>query len=361
MIRFPTAIGLSAVLALGTGVGLLQETPRAPVSPADAKAAPHEWDLAPPQPIDEELPRELLRWREHACVECHEAQAQEWAKSLHALAWIDPRYREELADKKRPESCHGCHIPLPVHEQDLAQKPAPRYPSPAKDASTELAARDAHFGVDCYACHESKAGMMLGPYGIPTEAHLSEKSASFLPEGQSRLCITCHATSIGPVIGVAKDFADTRQWEKGKSCVGCHMQRVERPMAKQAGKPEFPVRPGRSHELQTPRDPAFLARAFDITLEASAGGVVVAIVNTCGHRVPGLVERRIEISAEIVGAGEGARGSIEITNKSFLRVDGRLEIALQGRGERVRVVGRHEALGMPEPIVFLDREIAVPR
>lgn len=352
MIKLCTAGAALAFLALSA---MFQGT-----GPADAVRAV-EWNLTAPKPIDDEIAHELPRWREHACAECHEAQAQEWAKSLHAMAWIDARYREELADKKRPESCYGCHIPTPVHEQPSAQKPAPRFASPPKDAKVALAPRDAHFGVDCAACHESKAGMMLGPHGVPTDAHLSEKSPSFLPEGQSRLCVTCHATSIGPVIGIAKDFVDTRQWEKGKSCVGCHMQRIERPMAKQTGKADFPVRSGRSHELQTPRDPSFLARAFDIALERSPSGVVVAITNTCGHRVPGLVERRIEFSAEIVGAGDAARGSLEITHKDFLRVDGRREIALAGFGDRVRIVGRHEAPGLAQPVVFVERELAVPK
>jgi len=78
----------------------------------------------------------------------------------------------------------------------------------------------------------------------------------------SRMCAVCHATNIGPVVGIAKDFLGAKLEEQGSSCIGCHMAPMDRKPSKGAEE-SAPVRPGRSHAIQTPRDPAFLALAFE--------------------------------------------------------------------------------------------------
>src|SRR6185503_17542859 len=99
--------------------------------------------------------------------------------------------------------------------------------------------------------------------------------------GSNALCSACHAFNIGPVIGIAKDFATANLEGRGLSCVGCHMAPVERAWASDA-----PPRPGRSHAIQTPRDPAFLRLAFGTTVRTAGGKTTLVLENQAGHRVP---------------------------------------------------------------------------
>ncbi|MBL8862072.1 MAG: hypothetical protein JNK02_08675 [Planctomycetes bacterium] len=319
--------------------------------------------LATPAPADERgAPLEGLE--RISCQRCHADVVREWAGTLHGKAWVDAPYREELADARRPESCHNCHIPEPLHLQLGADGSIPQRPKP-RDATLRdvpLEDVDAHFGVSCESCHRGPDGTILGPYGAPTDAHVSVKHASFLPESNSALCIACHATTVGPVIGIAKDFVDTEQHAQGRSCVGCHMAPVERPAASEPGKPALPPRAGRSHELQTPRDPGFLARAFELRLERRDGALVLVVVNACGHRVPGRVGRVLTLEAELVD-GSGAvvaSATHTIETKRSLPADGQLELVLRGSGASVRVRGVHEAPALPDAVVFLERVLALP-
>src|SRR5262245_42571866 len=96
MIRLEHALGACALAALSASFVLLRADPaisRKERAQTGAKAV--EWDVTAPKPADDEITKELQRWKEHACAECHEAQAKEWASTRHALAWIDERYREE--------------------------------------------------------------------------------------------------------------------------------------------------------------------------------------------------------------------------------------------------------------------------
>ena len=47
-------------------------------------------------------------------------------------------------------------------------------------------------------------------------------------KASSAMCSVCHSTNIGPVVGIAKDFETSKQAERGRSCIGCHMQAIER-------------------------------------------------------------------------------------------------------------------------------------
>ncbi len=325
-------------------------------------------DLAAPQPADERGIA-LDGTSRITCSECHADIVAEWATTLHARAWVDEAFREELADVRRQESCHNCHIPEPLHlavgaDGALPQKPKPRDATPHDAPLPDV---DAHFGVSCETCHRGPEGTILGPYGAKSAAHVSVKHASFLPESNSALCIACHATTVGPVIGIAKGFADVEPAANGLSCVGCHMAPVQRPAAEQAGKPAFPARSGRSHALQTPRDPTFLARAFQITVERRADDVVVRVANACGHRVPGRLGRTFALEATLLDGDDQvlatARHTIE--SKRTLPADGAIEMTLHGAGALVRgavvhLVGVHESPALPDESRFLDRRFPLP-
>lgn len=309
------------------------------------------WKLSPPKPLPDARPAELERWKELSCAECHEDVTREWARTTHAMAWIDPLYQESLKEKKKPESCHNCHIPEPLSHIEPGAKPKSRDPQH----------NWSHFGIDCNTCHLGKEGEILGPFGAPNEAHRSVAAEAFRPENQSAmLCIGCHATNIGPVIGIARDFLVTEQEKKGRSCVGCHMAPLERTIAKDA----TTVRKGRSHELQTPRDPAFLARAFEYRARRDGAKVLVEFENVSGHRVPGLIGRALDIDAELLDA-QGlslAKARLSIDHKQFAPVDGvlKLEFEASEAGARVRLSGLHDAPGYATPQPFLDLELTLP-
>jgi len=308
------------------------------------------WELTTPEPVVPFRPAELEGWREISCAECHAAVVEEWAGTAHGLAWVDEVYQEELAGRKRVRSCLGCHVPQPLLVSELPKRPKAR-------------AEDRHLGVSCDACHLGPDGTMLGPLGVETDAHATEQSSHFSEAGASALCTTCHATSIGPVVGIAKDFHASGQAARGRSCVGCHMAFVEReltvPERGGDGSTAAGVRRVRSHALQTPRDPRFARMAFEVRLELRAGRAVVVISNRAGHRVPGLIGREFRFRAElfdeagtIVGTGEHV-----IDARRYLPVDGAVELELGPGGVRARLTGDHVDPRAPEAIPFLDLEL----
>jgi hypothetical protein len=321
-----------------------------------ALARAGDWTLEAPRPAPDGRPAENDQWKELACAGCHENVAREWARTTHATAWIDPRYQEELKDKRKPEACHNCHIPQPLSGFEPGTKPAPRSGA-------------AHLGVDCNACHLGKDGEILGPAGSATKAHASKQSALFGEAGQSQLCLACHATNVGPVIGIGKDFVETRQWEKGKSCVGCHMQPLEREFVAdparhaQLGDAPYTKRAGRSHELQSPRDPAFLARAFEISARGEGARTRVSFKNACGHRVPGLIGRELEIEVELLDASGTSLGkqTLAFDHTRALGVDEEALVEFGKPGARVRIRGLHQSPGFEKRALFLETEIPLVR
>ena len=308
------------------------------------------WDLDVPAPTVALRP-ESVDLAGYACAACHAEVAREWAQTAHAISWADELYRQAIGERKRPQLCHSCHVPQPLLAAGLVKR------ARARD-------EDLHRGISCESCHAGPDGTMLGPRGAPTSAHPSAKSEHMLAPGSNALCATCHRTNIGPVVGIAKDFEAARMNERGRSCIGCHMAAVERRWANPPDDPDgvdedVPLRLGRSHLIQTPRDPTFLRRAFDVSLSTDGGRVRVVIANRAGHRVPGLQGREIRFEAQALDAsGEVvARGEPVLDVRAYLPVDGSLEIPLEpvpaGSAE-VRVIGLHVDPRAVAPTTFLD-------
>lgn len=301
-------------------------------------------DLREPAPVVDLAPTVPPGWKEMACTACHEEVAAEWAVTAHAVAWEDEVYRKELAARKRPELCHGCHAPEPL----LAEGAPPRRVK-ARAESVE----PRHFGISCESCHLGPDGTVLGPRGATTSAHASEASAFLTRERSNELCASCHQTNIGPVIGIAKDFMRSDLGEQGLSCVGCHMAPVERVWGTAEGE-EVPSRVGRSHAIQTPRDPAFLAQAFRVELADPSKGIV-RIHNRAGHRVPGLIGREIRFTLST--ADTDAETELVIDSRSYLPLGEFVELGIGGGTADLRVVGLHVDPRHPDPIPFLDRTL----
>jgi hypothetical protein len=156
------------------------------------------------------------------------------------------------------------------------------------------------------------------------------------------------------VIGIAKDFEASDKASKGESCVGCHFAVASEVDDGHGGK-----RPVRSHALQTPRDPKFLERAFDVKLAKVGGKTAVVITNLAGHRVPGLIGREIEFEATVLDAGGKTLGkaSTTLSTSSPLPVSDSVQIELAGSGASVHLVGRHTDPRADKAITFLDRQL----
>jgi hypothetical protein len=321
-------------------------------------------DLKPPAPKAQFKPHAIEKPDAISCTACHQKIVDEWKDTGHAIAWIDEEYREQLKEKRKPESCYGCHIPKPMMQAPLSQKP------PARD-------EDRHLGISCESCHLGPKGVMLGPRGTPTSAHPTEKSDAFIGGGSSALCISCHKVNIGPVVGVARDFEQAKLGESGKSCVGCHCASVEQAFANlptkdastksassgssDGGDADAPVRKGRSHALQTPRDPSFLARAFEISVASAGGKTVVSVKNAAGHRVPGLIGRRIEIKADALDAQGKAvgQGAAAFDAESYLGLNETASIEVKMPAASVHVTGVEHDPRSTDPIPFLDVTLQV--
>lgn len=244
-----------------------------------------------------------------ACGRCHTEHHAEWKRSAHARAFTDPIYQRALVGKPRPELCHGCHVPGEVQRR-LGHRPEPR-------------THHRDDGVDCAACHVS-GETVRGPLGTPTEAHRGEKDPTFTAEGATALCASCHATKIGPVLPLARDFQASGLAATGKSCVGCHMTKVARPLANDpvTSRPSGPIRDARSHAILGPDDTEFCASAFALGVKRQGDEIVATVTNNAGHRVPGLTLRKFAVRIrQLDGSGRELRKEpgTEITAENDLR------------------------------------------
>ncbi len=307
-----------------------------------------EWTLNTPAPAPENRTQVNPAWKEVSCAQCHETIAREWGQTLHAQAWNDELFVEELESIRRKKSCYGCHAPMPMLGTDLSKRP-------------EVRPMWREHGVDCRSCHLGPEGAIHGPWGAPSRGHDTKRDETFIGAGSNELCIACHRVSVGPVLGIAKDFVDELLGERGLSCVGCHMAPVERSMAidDYTGEP-LPPRKGRSHLLQTPRDPSFLAQAFRLETERDERGVRLRIHNRAGHRIPGLEDRRIVFELQALDTkGEVlAESELIISRRRFLPFNGFSEVSLETQAATdLRIRATHDALAYDEPVVFMEREI----
>jgi hypothetical protein len=194
---------------------------------------------------------------------------------------------------------------------------------------------------------------MLGPRGAPTDAHKSTRSDTMIGAGSNALCAACHRTSVGPVIGIAKDLELPELASKGLSCVGCHMGPTR---TVEVGGEQRIVR---THELQSPRDPAFLALAFGLSARRDGKNTLIDVANHAGHRVPGLIGREIEFRATLLDAAgkELGEAKLLLDTSSYLPAGEKLSIELAGQGVKVHVVGLHHDPRLAEPVRFLDVDL----
>ena len=142
------------------------------------------------------------------------------------------------------------------------------------------------------------------------------------------------------------------------------MAPVERPIANDPdGVRAYPARIGRSHSLQTPRDPAFLRQAFGLRAVRSEAGVVLRVSNRAGHQIPGLNDRLILFRVRALDA-DGAsvvEDELEISRSEAIELGQTLELSLVGDSTiaTLEVIGTHEAKSLTGTVEFY-RELLTP-
>jgi len=109
----------------------------------------------------------------------------------------------------------------------------------------------------------------------------------------------------------------------------------------------------------TPRDPEFLRDAFILAAKKSGDTVTFSIENKIGHRVPGLLERKIHFACEIFDDVDDSIGKQKhtIDNRAFLPVEETHNIVIGEAKKAVRLVvkGTHEAPGARKAVTFFEK------
>jgi hypothetical protein len=313
-------------------------------------------DLADPAPVVALHPPSLAEFESVRCAACHLDVAREWAETAHAVAWLDETYQAAIAERTRPELCVGCHAPEPLLSSgELVAR------ATARDDAGEPRVH----GITCTTCHAGAGDVVLGPRGDKTPAHATAASPFMTGARSAELCALCHKTNIGPVVGIAKDYDGSAAAAAGTVCIDCHWRPVERRWANAAdgsADADVPLRVGRSHALQTPRDPAFLSRAFALEWRVADGRTSVTVTNRTGHRVPGLQGRevRFAVTAQKGGATLGT-AELVLDTRAYLPVDDAKVLVIDGAADAVVVRATHVDPRSPQPMVFLDGEVAAAK
>lgn len=273
------------------------------------------------------------------CAACHAEVFAEWKASWHAQAYTDPEV-QRLSRGFEDKDCLPCHLPRPVLETGLANRPLER------DRRHEE-------GVDCFTCHLAPhAASMVGRGPLTAAA----KFAPCQPQVASAissmgLCAPCHNQH-----KVHEEWKQTSYAQPGplaKDCNGCHM-----PVVQRAG-----GRPGRSHLFPASHDAAMLRSG--VTLEgrvAAPGSIEIAVSNSgTGHNFP-TDERHRAVDLEATFTlKDGSRVSRRIDRyrnpyrtefeiKNLLRTPGASRdyaLSLGVSGEVTLHVVREEARGHP--------------
>lgn len=262
-------------------------------------------DLSPPQGVGS-LSADV-------CGACHVEIAAEWRGSRMAQAGTNAAFVADHAKEGGLFACLYCHTPLVEQRAEQVTglvsltpivgkaTPNPRYDQALADE-----------GVTCVACH-LREGALVGPHADVTPPHPFRVDPGW---SSPALCETCHQIPEPPLSRLDRDIADThREWERWqaqtgdtRTCVDCHMPRVERPLM--VG---YPSRPGRRHDFAGAWDDALVRSAVQVQLRRVGTTLEVVLQNQAGHAVPsGEPARAVEVS---VRGADGSRQLVWLERK----------------------------------------------
>ena len=286
-----------------------------------------------------------------ACAQCHRAVRDEWAKSAHARAFVDPLFVKAIESRAEPERCIPCHAPAAVLDR-LGQMPKAR-----------VEARE--HGVDCRSCHV-RGDTVHGPDGAATSAHATEKDPTFTAAGSVALCTSCHDMRIADVLPLGREFERARDGDDDATCVSCHMEPVRRATAEdpKTGALVGEPRAGRSHALLGPSDPEFCASAFLFELVRTESAPELVLRCGAGHGVPGLArmrtfEVRIELRSKTGQALHEERTAFSGRNRLLVDEERRWRLPALPGAVAIRVRVDH-IFADQKPTTVVDRTWELP-
>jgi hypothetical protein len=198
------------------------------------------------------------------CGKCHVAVYDEWSKSDHAKAFVNPRFRDATSNYAF-DNCISCHAPNP----GVTDK-APT----ARTANRED-------GVTCVSCH-LKGDKLAGPI-TPTgmiKPHPIEVDEKFYRS--SEICGRCHEGTL-------------REWNSVKAdkkpCQQCHMQPVMREVTQATGGFSNIIvafekqQMLRRHDFSMPGDYES-GRIVTVTAKRNGSLLEIEITNNLPHNLP---------------------------------------------------------------------------
>lgn len=216
--------------------------------------------------------------RSSYCASCHPDIYAEHEQNTHGRAFTDEEVR--LATGRFSQAdCIICHTPRPIFETGIGMNPIRRH-------------HDLEEGNTCMTCHW-KEGVDYGGFHGGADC----KSAFDPRVGTVDACASCHRNHGTPF-----------QWatavngkESGRTCVDCHMEKIERPVA--VGEAPRLVR---SHVFPGARSTTQIARAYAYEAHIDGNEVVVAITNKgAGHNFPTELKQRSLESLVVVHDAAG--------------------------------------------------------
>jgi len=230
-------LGVRIALALALVAGLAIAVATLAQDPSNAAAAPARWESS------------------EQCRACHAEVFAEWEGSQHQIAYLNPEVRA-LSDDFRNKECQACHLPRPVFETGLGNRPLQRTARPNE-------------GIDCLTCHLSKEGQIFGRSSQPQAGCKPQASAELISVA---VCEVCHNQHWTTDQWRASDF-----FKRGVECNDCHMPKVARSSGAQ----------GRSHVFPAAHDVEMLKSAGRFAARREGDELVLSYANTgAGHSFP---------------------------------------------------------------------------
>jgi HEAT repeat protein len=230
------------------------------------------------------------------CRACHAEVYDEWARSHHGLAYVNPEV-QALTKNFRDRDCLPCHAPQPVFETGLENRVLER----------QVRLEE---GVDCFACHRHHDAILGGAHVDP--ASQADCNPRPYPKvGDVALCAPCHDQH-----KVVRDWRQTEYAVPGpgyKDCTACHFPPAPRAAAN--GRPAYV---GKSHACPGAHDAAYLKTAASYRADFAPDGALEFEVKNdgTGHNFPSDERHR---SVDLVLATEGDDGSHAVTTVDWYR------------------------------------------
>lgn len=255
-------------------------------------------------PIQSAVPTGVPSLRAKDCGVCHQEIYKEWSASIHARAWTEEYFVVDLDFENHPPVCDNCHIQLQnqrdylvtgFHDKDRLNpiiKPNPDF-DPVLQSE----------GVTCAVCHV-RNGKIIGPFGSDLAPHPVTKDPAFL-SGISP-CKICHVVDGNrwdmfykrPPCGTLSEISETG---KKADCVGCHLPRVNRPIAEGG-----PKRIGGKHLFQGGHSPEMVKSALTVDYEKIVDNnnvsFSITLTNTgATHNFPtGTPDRQLTLELQLI-------------------------------------------------------------